>query len=205
LANPVGYVTSSQLRASLTLTGQTYADPDIAAACLAASRAIDDATGRRFYLDSDANQIRYYTPEALRQLPIDDLVVLTSVTIDRGGTGTFSEMWTQGTDFVLEPLNAVADFWPYEQIKIRALSGRWFPTYIEQSVKVVGQFGWLLVPDDIYAATEILAAKLLRRIREAPFGIVTVGIDEGAAMRIARTDPDVYSLTRRFYRHRPII
>jgi hypothetical protein len=205
MANPVGYVTATQLKASLTLTGQTYADADITAACLAASRAVDDTTGRRFYLDTDANQIRYYTPESLRKLPIDDLVVLTSVTIDRGGTGSFTETWTQGTDFVLEPLNAVADFWPFEQITIRALSGRWFPTYIEQSVKVVGQFGWSLVPDDVYAATEILAAKLLRRIREAPFGIVTVGVDEGAAMRIARTDPDVSSLLQRFYRHRPLV
>jgi hypothetical protein len=42
-------------------------------------------------------------------------------------------------------------------------------------------------------------------VREAPFGIVTVGIDQGAAMRIARTDPDVYALICNYTRHQPFI
>jgi hypothetical protein len=44
---------------------------------------------------------------------------------------------------------------------------------------VTGQFGWSTSPEDIKAATSILAAKLFKRVREAPFGIVTVGIDQG--------------------------
>lgn len=204
MALPVGYVTTAQLKATLNIAGTAY-DTDLAAACVGASRAIDAATGRRFYLDSDVNQVRYYTPESLRLLPIDDLAVLTAVAIDRGGSGSFTETWTNGTDFVLEPLNATADFWPSETIRVRQLAGRWFPTWIEKSVRVTGQFGWAQVPDDIYAATEILAAKLFKRTREAPFGIVTAGIDQGAVMRIARTDPDVANLIARFYRHRPML
>jgi hypothetical protein len=42
-------------------------------------------------------------------LSIDDLVVLTSVKIDRSADGVYEETWTNGTDFVLEPYNAASD------------------------------------------------------------------------------------------------
>jgi hypothetical protein len=35
----------------------------------------------------------------------------------------------------------------------------------------------------------MIAARLVRRVREAPFGVVSVGL-EGEATRIARFDPD---------------
>src|SRR5262249_43378550 len=57
----IAYIELEQLKSSLELTGQVYADQDLTAAVLAASRAIDSATGRRFWLDADANQIRTYT------------------------------------------------------------------------------------------------------------------------------------------------
>jgi hypothetical protein len=204
-ATQPAYIDREEMKSTLELTGQSYANLDIDRARHAASRGIDTCLNRRFYLDADANQVRTYTPESFRLLVIDDLSVLTSVALDRTGTGTFSETWTLGTDFVLEPQNSVANFRPYEQITVRRYSGRWLPTYIEKSVQVTGQFGWTSIPEDIRAATGILAAKLLRRIREAPFGIVTVGIDQGAAMRIARTDPDVYSLISSYTRHPPFI
>jgi len=204
-ATPAAYIELEQLKSSLELTGQTYADADITLAVNAASRGIDAATGQRFYLDADATQVRYYTPTSFRRLEIDPLAVLTTLAIDRANTGTFTETWTQGTDFVLDPLNAVADFRPFERILVRTLSGRWLPAGFDQSVKVTGQFGWAVIPEDVKTATSILAAKLIRRVREAPFGIVTAGIDQGAAMRIARTDPDVFSLIQPYSRHAPLI
>lgn len=201
------YLTLAQLKATLTMTGTTFADPDITIAIGAASRAIDSTTGRRFWLDADATKIRYYTPRSYRLLQIDDLVSMTSVAIDRSGTGTYSEAWTSGTDYVLEPFNAPQDFpaRPYETLRVRMLSGRWLPTYIEQSVKVTGQFGWASVPDDVTQAASIIASKLLLRGRSAPFGIVTAGIDQGVAMRIAKTDPDVYTLLRDYNRHEMLV
>lgn len=197
------YLTAAQLKNTLTMTGTTFADADVTLAIGAASRAIDAVTGRRFWLDTGTANIRYYTPNSYRLLQIDDLVTMTSVTIDRAGSGNFSESWVNGTDYVIEPFNAPAaqPARPYETLRVRLLSGRWLPQYIEQSVKVTGQFGWASVPDDVTAATGILAAKLLRRGREAPFGIVTAGIDSGVAMRIARTDPDVYTLLADYNRH----
>jgi hypothetical protein len=69
----------------------------------------------------------------------------------------------------------------------------YFPTCFPRSVRVTGQFGWSEVPEAVKSATVILATKLVRRAREAPFGVVSIGLD-GGAMRIARTDPDVMFL-----------
>jgi hypothetical protein len=204
-AAPAAYIELEQLKDSLELQGMSFADQDVTLAINAASRGIDAATGQRFYLDADATQVRYYSPTSFRRLEIDPLAVLTTLAVDRGNTGTFGETWTQGTDFVLDPLNAVADYRPYERILVRALSGRWLPAGYDQSVKVTGQFGWAVFPEAVKAATSILAAKLLRRVREAPFGIVTAGIDAGVAMRIARTDPDVYSLLQAYNRFAPFV
>jgi hypothetical protein len=200
------YLSPDQLKSTLTMTGTSFADADVTLAIGAASRAVDSMTGRRFWLDADANQVRYYTPRSYRLLQIDDLVTMTSVAIDRSGTGTFSETWTSGTDYVLEPFNAPAEqpARPYETLRVRMLSGQWLPPYIEQSVKVTGKFGWAVIPDDVTAATGILAAKLLKRGREAPFGIV-MAADQSVAMRIARTDPDVYTLLHDYTRHEPFV
>jgi hypothetical protein len=201
------YISPDQLKNTLTLGGTSFADADLALSVGAASRAVDTITGRRFWLDADTAQIRYYTPRSYRTLQIDDLVTMTSVAIDRGGSGSFTESWVNGTDYVLEPFNAPAEnpARPYETLRVRMLSGRWLPTYIERSVQVTGKFGWTTVPDDVVSATGILAAKLLRRSREAPFGIITAGIDQAVAMRIGRTDPDVYTLLHDYTRHEPFV
>jgi hypothetical protein len=196
------YIALEQLKSTLEMSGTSFADADLALAIGAASRAVDSTTGRRFWLDTGTANVRYYTPSSYGELRIDDLVTLTSVAIDRTGTGTYSETWTSGTDYVLAPFNAASEqpARPYNSLLVRRVFSRGFPTGIEQSVKVTGKFGWLAVPDDVTAATSILAAKLLRRGREAPFGIVTAGIDQGVAMRIARTDPDVYTLLSSYSR-----
>jgi hypothetical protein len=46
------------------------------------------------------------------------------------------------------------------------------------------------VPDEIVRATTILAIKLFKR-QETPFGVLSVGVDQATAMRIAQSDPDV--------------
>lgn len=191
---PMLYVEPEQLKELIALDGTSYADDAVLSACHAACRTIDQTCHRRFWLDADASQIRTYTPMMLRLLEIDDLFALTSVTIDRAGTGVYSETWTQGTDFILEPQDVPYDITPspWERIRVRILRGKWLPVGIEASVKVTGQFGWPVVPPDVVFCAAILAAKLLRRVREAPFGIVAVGgMDTGIAARIAKSDPDV--------------
>ena len=199
------YVEPEELKAMRDIGG-TYADDALLRACGAASRGIDLATRRRFWLDPDATSVRTYTPEQLHMCLIDDLVALTSVKIDRTGDTVYEEQWTQGTDFIFEPQNAPVEVpaRPWEWIQARTLRGRWFPVGIEAGVQVTGQFGWLAVPEEIHTAAVIVASKLLRRIREAPFGIVALGgPDTGIAMRIAKTDPDVTPLLDEYSRKRP--
>ena len=53
-------------------------------------------------------------------------------------------------------------------------------------------------------ATLLLASKLMKRAREAPFGVVTAGFDVGAAIRIGR-DPDVALLVQDYVRNSAVI
>lgn len=200
------YVTSAQLKATLSISGETYADADVAVAVETASRAIDEACSspqlrRRFYPDADANQVRYYDPTSSHRVRIDDLIALTSLKTDADGDGTFETTWLSA-DFVLGPYNAAAHGWPYESIARRAAGAYYFPHGIERSVQVTGRFGWAApVPAPIVQATTILAVKLLKRAREAPFAIVGAqAFGEGAAARIARTDPDIVVLTKPYAR-----
>lgn len=187
------YLELEQVKATFELTGQTYADQDIAMAINAASRAVDDFCDRRFYLDSDANQVRYYTPRDFDYLPIDDLTTFTGLAIDQSGDGSFSQTWTLNSDFVLEPLNAPAWGRPYTAVRWDPVGHNIFIPVYPRMARVTGQFGWPAVPTPVSEATMMLASRLLKRTREAPFGVATVGID-GTGVRIAKVDPDVQSL-----------
>lgn len=188
------YAGLEEIKATLELTGESFADPDISRALTAASRGIDGLCGRRFWLDTDATSVRYYSPDDSCSLDIDDIVVVTTVETDAGGDGTFEQTWTVNTDYVLEPLNAASDGKPYECLRRHPAGAYYLPTAYPRTVKITGQFGWSAVPPEIKEATIILASKLMRRTREAPFGVISIGLDSGSAMRIARTDPDVMFL-----------
>jgi len=190
------YVELEEFKSTLELTGKTFADNNIRGALIAASRGIDDALGRRFYLDADANQVRYYTPNGTSAvLWVDDLVTLTELASDASGGTTFADVWTANTDFVLGPLNAAADGKPYTHIGVHPAGTRVLPSY-PRSVRVTGKFGWPAVPSEIKTLTTLVASRLVKRTREAPFGIVELGAD-GAAVRASgmARDPEYAWLT----------
>lgn len=185
------YISSSDLKTTLGITVATY-DTDIATAVAAASRGIDGATNRRFWADTGTANIRYYqgSPTS-RTLTIDDLVSVTELAHDTDGDNTFGDVLVNNTDYTLEPLNAAVEnpARPYTLIRLHVGSSAYWPHY-PRSVRVTGKFGWPAVPSEIVRATTILATKLFKR-QESPFGIVTAGVDEQTAMRIAISDPDV--------------
>ena len=185
------YATSAELKATLSLSSESFADADIALALTAASRAIDSVCDRRFWADADATQVRYYSPIDGRRVWTDDIVTLTSFQTDPGGDGTFEETWTLNTDFTLEPLNAAADGWPWTSVRVHPRTAFYLPITYPRSVKVTGKFGWSAVPDAVKQATKIVAAKLVMRARQAPFGVIAAG---ELPMRIASNDPDVQLL-----------
>lgn len=194
------YVSIDELKDALSLNSQTYANGDLYRACASASRAIDNKTGRFYYSETET---RYYTPDRWDPaLDIIDVQSVSSLTIDTAGTSTFSTTWVSGTDFDLEPFNATLTGRPYERIRIRSNSGRTWPSY-QRSVKVIGTFGWASVPDPVNQYAIILASKLLKRTREAPFGVLSFGLDEPTAIRIARNDPDFELLLGNYVKTKP--
>lgn len=191
------YVTRVAFKKTLSLSSETFADDDIDQSLEAASRAIDDLCGRRFYADADAAQIRYYRPINRELVRIDDLVTLTSLASDPGGDGVFEETWTLNTDFTLGPDNADANGRPWEIVRRHPRGNYLFQPDYPRTVKVTGKFGWAAVPPAIKEATTILTSKLLKRKREHPMGIV---ISAETAMRIATGDPDVSMLLKGYGR-----
>jgi hypothetical protein len=185
------YITVTEFKNTAELAGVSFADYDATMAIGAASRGVDQYTGRRFDSDVTGSTIvRYYTPAEPGYLYIDDLVSVATVATDLTGNGTFSTVWTLNVDYVLDPLNAAADGWPYEQIRVHPASAQRFPAW-PRSVAVTGQWGWpTAIPDNVREATTILSVRLLKRAREAPLGVASFGM-EGAALHISRTDPDV--------------
>jgi hypothetical protein len=193
------YIELGEFKATATLQGQSFADMDIKIAIASSSRAVDEVAGRRFYLDADAAQVRYYSPTDWWTLHVDDIVTITTLKSDESGDGTFENTWTLNTDYVREPLNAASDLEPWTKLCAHPNGGFRFPINVPRSVELTGKFGWPVVPPQIKQATTILAQRLLKRAREVPFGVSGVGLD-GSVVRIMAQDPDVMSLVAPFSR-----
>lgn len=183
------YITSNQLKASLSLTGETYADADISLAIEAASAQINEQCNRRTFSLDPASSTRVYRPIG-RLVEMDDAVSVTDVVLT-SADGAFSYTLTAGSDYEVTPLNAALDDKPYELI--RMLRFHEFGRHYHSEVQVTGTFGWPAVPVLVQSATSLLAARLVRRIREAPFGVLQMGLD-GQPARIAQSDPDICAM-----------
>lgn len=190
------YLELEEAKATLELSGYSYADGDLEIALSAASRAIDNECSRRFWLDADNTSVRYYSPDSYSLLVIDDVVDIQQVAVDVGGTGSFVAWPT--TAYNAGPYNAISDSQPYTFLE--TARGYNFPC-VAKSVRVTGQFGWSSVPGPVKQCTGIYAARLLKRAREAPFGVLSFGID-GSAARVSRTDPDLMFLLSSYVRRR---
>lgn len=156
--------------------GKTTSDSDfeINLAIQAAARDIEGFCGRYFWQGPDT---RTYVPEDLWQQTTDDIVSVTSLTLDFNGQGVYDQTWVLGTDFVLEVSErdynqaASGELRPFTQI--RAVNGKFFPfiwPFVHMDrVKVQGTFGWPAVPPMVKQACLLIASDLFK-LREAPFG-----------------------------------
>jgi hypothetical protein len=175
---------------------------------------IDKFCRRRFYKDADAQQKRYYSPRDEGLLSIDDLAVLTTLKTDWDGDGVFETTWTLNTDFHLEPFNPEfidgtnPEPWTLITVRPPRTPMTWgnlrFPTWWPRSVEVTGTFGWAAVPPAVVEATSLLAHRLTRRAREAPFSVIGIGIDQ-VAVRLPKTDPDIALLLDDLVRRRLVM
>lgn len=200
------YLTLAQLKETFPSITGTSMDDELSRALEAASRAIDKACSRRglrrFWPDT-APVERLYTPGDLDLLEIHDAIEITLVESDDDNDGIYESTW-DASAWVPLPLNAALDGEPWTAIQWRGATTTstrsfGFPQNVLAGVRVTGKFGWTAAPPAIVQATGILAQRLQKRAREAPFAVVGFNMD-ATAVHIARTDPDVSGLIHDFVR-----
>lgn len=187
------YVTVAELRDWLGV-GDTLIDAEIQLALDAAEEAIEAFCGRRFWADTTPTSRRYRPPLATPALAIEDTVSVSSVALDEDDDGTYE---AAVTDWYLAPQDGDGTR-PYRWLVRRNAvwpAGR--------SVEVTGVHGWPAVPSAVRQATVLQAGRLLKRGREAPFGVAALTLDGGAVMLRSRLDPDVEQLLRPLVRVSP--
>ena len=191
-----GYATLAEIKAALAIEDSND-DTALEAAITAASRMIDDYTGRFFYKDgtTQAYVSRYFTTADFYNCQIDDIVTISEIAIDTNFDQTYGVVFAT-SDYLVEPVNAPRKGWPFTRI---LASGAFvFPAYIPQGVRVRGIWGWNAVPSEISMATLIQATRLFAR-KQSPFGIAGAP-DMGVIRLSSRLDADVEVLARPFRR-----
>lgn len=167
----------------------TIDDVALALDITAASRAVDDATGRQF--GRATAETRTYTATYDRHLGvyraiIDDLPTTSAfVVLDPNGSTVSASNYTLG------PVNAVAKGSVYTHIDLPS-AGDYLMT---------GYWGWNATPSAVKLATHIQASRFAAR-RDSPYGIAG-SPDSGSEMRLlARLDPDVAVILKDYTRRR---
>jgi len=184
------YVTREALKNQLGIeASETDRDARADRAVRAASRAIDRATGRRFFLDEQP-QTRTYRLDGriVREregdlLLVDDIGDTAGMVVEVG----YNTSWSPVTDYETHPDNALADGRPVTGLL--RLGRVWALPSVR--VRVTARFGWPTVPDDIAEAAMIQAARLFKRA-DSPEGVM--GSAEWGVVRLSRRDPDVWAL-----------
>lgn len=187
------YATRADLKMQLSIEADdTSRDRKIDRALKSASRGIDRATGRRFWLDDTPTARTYRLHQRVCReedgdvLKVDDIGDIAGMTVESASTGggTFADI--TGT-YETSPDNALADGYPVTGL-LRPLT-IWGTSFTR--IRVTAKFGWPAVPDDIVEACLIQAARLFKRM-DSPEGVM--GSSEWGVVRLSRRDPDVWNL-----------
>lgn len=184
------YVTLEELKSYIgVLPSDDTRDTELDAARGAASRGIDKATGRRFWLDATATARTFRLSGRIacdadgELLLVDDIGDATGMVVESGSGGSFTAI----TGYETSPDNALADG---EAITgLRLVTGGW--GMATNRVRITAKFGWPAVPADIHQAALIQSARLAARAK-SPEGII--GSAEWGVRNLSRRDPDVWNL-----------
>lgn len=161
-------------------------------ALASASRSIDTACGRRFYLDAEGS-VRVFNPsgrvvcdDSGERLLLDDAGAAPTLV----ETGSASS-WSTVTDYEAGPDNALVRGRPITSL--HRTSSSWGRGTVR--VRVTARWGWPAVPDEIEQATLIQASRLFKR-KDSPEGVT--GSAEWGVVRLSRRDPDVWALIEHY-------
>jgi hypothetical protein len=192
------YATLNQLKTAIRMgTADTADDTILEMAIESASRLIDDDCDRVFYSSGTA-VTRSFVANDGYVVDIDDNITVASVATDDDGSRTFSTTW--GTaDFQEEPLNNLNGGQDWPTTRLRAIASRSFPCSEGAStVRVTGTWGFgTAIPTIITQACVLQSSRIYKRL-DAPFGVA--GFGDMGAVRVSRTDPDVYALISKYRR-----
>lgn len=129
-----GYCTLAEVNARMDLTvADTTRDAFIEQMIEAASRWIDQHTGRHFYA---LTATRYYTAIDGLVLRVSDLASVNALKTDEDGDRAYETTWA-ATDYDLLPYNDP----PYQWIEVAPNGLRAFPSF-RRGVEVAGVWGW---------------------------------------------------------------
>ena len=184
-----GYATLAEYKAWRTIASSDATDDTVIEQCIeAASRYIDNETGRTFYARTDT---RYYDVPSGRTLKLDDdLLTITTLT-----NGTDVEI--ADTEYNLWPKNHP----PYSEIKLKASSAVIWQTDssgdIEAVIDVLGTWGYVATaPHDIRQVCLMIAQNMDARrsgenvsstVKVTSFGVVVTPTDiPGIAAQVFR-------------------
>lgn len=197
------YTDPGEVREHYADTNNVLTQGIIVRAIESASRWIDRYCGRKFYAEA-ATSIATYGPDDPLVAWVDDIATTTGLVVktDTLGDYTWTDTWTLGTDFALEPRNASRgtgnSAQPYAYWRIVAIGTKRFPVRpYRDTLQVTAQFGWSAIPTDVREACILATAGLIDR-KNSPNGIA--GFGEYGSVRISRQDPDVLRLLHPYVR-----
>lgn len=196
-----GYTDVDSVIAELGTSGDPSYDVRIEAAINAASRQIDDYTGRRFWQDATVQTREFYCDDPRELMSTAGAVLDIStatgliVKIDSGGNGLFSTTLTIADDFVLTPPNAGDDGEPYTGIIL--VDGDSFPqSTLRPGAQITAKFGFAAIPPAVSQAC-LIQSVLLFKATDAAMGGLSFG--DGSFMRVrGGLNPIAMSLVDRY-------
>jgi len=193
------YATLVQVKAALRMgTADTTDDSLLEMAIESASRMIDDDCDRVFYA-SGTGVTRYFESCDEDELDIDDCISISSIAIDWDYDGVYET--TLGTaGYRTVPLNGVQAGRPWPITGIETRIGYYLPTFDEvPTVAITGNWGFgTAVPTEVTQACVIQSLRVFKRL-DSPLGVA--GFGDMGAVRVSRTDPDVFAMIRRYKRN----
>ena len=130
------YASLGMLKSALNKTTTTD-DTELLRELDRVSREIDNFTGRQFYAETAT---RYFGGRGRVSLRVDDLISVSSLTVDDNGDDTYEITLAVTTDYFLEPDNPIQNT-PYSHIRLNpnsSLLGAW--PRGPRAVKVTGVF-----------------------------------------------------------------
>ena len=197
------YLTLEELKRTLKLEGKNHGDRDLELAIAAAAASLETEYNRgQPWTLGAPGEARYFTPATGKSvIDLRSVVDVDAVELDGAGGGTYSTLLVDGVDYQLERDGVLAASPPWTGLRLLRSGFAYTAEYDHlrspypwgvDSLRVTGQFGWPVVPEGVKVASTIIATRFFRRAREAPFGIITMGL-EGVAVRAGQLarDPEV--------------